>query len=77
MGKETKKNKKKAEEKRIEAALDKLHLMLKLFTSNVLMENDQEDTEEYSETDYNVCVYQILPYPPNTKDPKEFFIQRT
>ncbi|MBP1662294.1 MAG: hypothetical protein H6P94_543 [Thermoplasmatales archaeon] len=77
MGKETKKNKKKAEEKRTEATLDKLHLMMKLFTSNVLLENDQEDTEEYSEVDYNVCVYQILPYPTNTKDPKEFFIQQT
>lgn len=77
MEKETKKNKKKAEEKRIETTLDKLHLMMKLYTSNVLMENDQEDTEGYSEVDYNVCVYHILPYPPNTKDPKDFFIQRT
>ncbi len=77
MGKEQK-NKKKAEEERITASLDKLRLLMKLFTSNVLMQKEEEeDTEEYSEEDYNVCVYQILPYPPNTKDHKEFFIQRT
>jgi AAA15 family ATPase/GTPase len=26
---------------------------------------------------YNVSTYRILPYPPNTKDIKDFFIQRT
>jgi hypothetical protein len=34
---------------------------------------EEEDTDE----NYNVCVYQILPYPPNTKDVKDSFIQRT
>jgi preprotein translocase subunit SecA len=33
--------------------------------------------EEEEEACYNVAVYAILPYPPNTKDPKDFFIQRT
>ncbi len=77
MGKVTKNKKKKDEEKKTDASLDKLRLLMKLFTSNVLMQKDDEETEEYSEEDYNVCVYQILPYPPHTKDHKEFFIQRT
>jgi hypothetical protein len=49
---------------------------MRLFTPKSLLD-EEEDTEEYSEQDYNVCVYQILPYPPNTKEPKDFFIQRT
>jgi hypothetical protein len=34
--------------------------------------NDDDETEE----NYNVSVYRMLPYPPNTKDVKDFFIQR-
>ena len=34
---------------------------------------EKEDEECY----YNINIYKILPYPPNTKDVKEFFIQRT
>jgi hypothetical protein len=37
------------------------------------LDEEEEDTDE----NYNVCVYQILPYPPNTKDVKDSFIQRT
>jgi len=36
-----------------------------------------EDTEEEEEESYNVSVYRVLPYPPNTKDAKDFFVQRT
>ena len=34
--------------------------------------DQEEEIEEY----YNVYVYQVLPYPPNTKDAKDFFVQR-
>ncbi|MCX6671630.1 MAG: hypothetical protein NTX92_06900 [Euryarchaeota archaeon] len=51
--------------------------MMKSFTPKLLLEEEEEDTEEYSEEDYNICVYQMLPYPPHTKDVKDSFIQRT
>jgi hypothetical protein len=35
--------------------------------------SDEEDIGSY----YNVGVYRVLPYPPNTKDAKDFFVQRT
>jgi len=35
------------------------------------------DEEEEIQSHYNVSVYQVLPYPPNTKDAKDFFVQRT
>jgi hypothetical protein len=34
--------------------------------------NQEEELGYY----YNVSVYQVLPYPPNTKDVKDFFVQR-
>lgn len=34
---------------------------------------DEDEIESY----YNVSVYRVLPYPPNTKDVKDFFAQRT
>jgi hypothetical protein len=34
------------------------------------------DIEKQSQQDYNVAVYRILPYPPFTKDMKDFFIQK-
>ena len=34
---------------------------------------DQEEEIGYY---YNVSVYQVLPYPPNTKEVKDFFVQR-
>ncbi len=46
---------------------------MKLLYGKSLFDEDEEEEEE----DYNVSVYQVLPYPPNTKDPKDFFIQRT
>jgi|GEM_PF-4822241 len=36
-----------------------------------------EDVEEEDEESYNVSVYKVLPYPPNTKDVNESFVQRT
>ncbi len=36
-----------------------------------------DDLEAEEKEQYNVCMYQVRPYPPNTKDPKDFFIQRT
>lgn len=33
--------------------------------------------EDELESLYNVAVYQVLPYPPNTKDVKDSFVQRT
>ncbi len=33
---------------------------------------EEEEIQEY----YNVSVYRVLPYPPNTKDEKDFFIQK-
>jgi hypothetical protein len=34
--------------------------------------DQEEEIQEY----YNVSVYRILPYPPNTKDEKDFFVQK-
>jgi len=33
---------------------------------------EEEEMEQY----YNVSVYRVLPYPPHTKDEKDFFVQR-
>ena len=33
--------------------------------------------EEEIQSSYNVSVYRVLPYPPNTKDTKDFFVQRS
>jgi len=76
MGTATKMIMEKADEKEVEAFLKRLSKTMKLLTPKLLL-GDEEDAEEYSEEDYNVCVYQILPYPPNTKDVKDSFIQRT
>jgi len=32
--------------------------------------------EEQKKQDYNVAVYRVLPYPPGTKDVKDFFIDK-
>ncbi len=37
------------------------------------LNESEEDTAE----SYNVAVYKVLPYPPNTKHVKDFFIERT
>jgi hypothetical protein len=76
MGTETKMIIENADEREVEAFFNRLKKMMKSFTPKLLFE-ESEDTEEYSQEDYNVCVYQILPYPPNTKDPKDSFIQKT
>jgi len=34
---------------------------------------DEEELEAY----YNVAVYQVLPYPPKTKDVNDSYVQRT
>jgi len=36
----------------------------------------RKDQEEEIQEYYNVSVYRVLPYPPNTKDEKDFFVQR-
>lgn len=36
-----------------------------------------EDLEGEEKENYNVGMYQVGPYPPNTKNLKDFFIQRT
>jgi hypothetical protein len=45
--------------------------LLKLM-KRIKITDQEEEVEEY----YNVSVYQMLPYPPNTKDVKDFFVQR-
>ena len=77
MGTATKMIMEKADEREVEAFYKRLMKMMKSFTPKLLLEEEEEDTEEYSEEDYNICVYQVLPYPPNTKDVKDSFIQRT
>jgi hypothetical protein len=77
MGTATKMIMEKADEREVEAFYKRLMKMMKSFTPKLLLEEEEEDAEEYSEEDYNICVYQMLPYPPNTKDPKDSFIQRT
>jgi hypothetical protein len=77
MGTATKMIMEKADEREVEAFYKRLMKMMKSFTPKLFLEEEEEDTEEYSEEDYNICVYQMLPYPPNTKDVKDSFIQRT
>ena len=40
------------------------------------MRKKKKDQEEEIQEYYNVSVYRMLPYPPNTKDVKDFFVQR-
>jgi hypothetical protein len=77
MGTATKMIMEKADEREVEAFYKRLMKMMKSFTPKLFLEEEEEDTEEYSEEDYNICVYQVLPYPPNTKDVRDSFIQRT
>ena len=51
------------------------HLPILRFSKSIfdIFNDSEEDTTE----DYNVAVYKILPYPPNTKDVTDSFIQRT
>lgn len=37
----------------------------------------KKSDEELEESYYGIGVYKILPYPPNTKDPRDFFIRKT
>jgi hypothetical protein len=76
MGTATKMIMENVDEKEAEAFFKRLSKTMKLFTPKFLL-GEEEDAEEYSEEDYNVGLYQILPYPPNTKDVKDSFIQRT
>lgn len=57
---------------KVEIIPKQLRNYFKLLFSLAGMEEDEEE-----QNDYNVSVYKILPYPPNTKDPREFFIDRT
>jgi hypothetical protein len=43
---------------------------------NFLKRKKRKDEEEEEEQYYNVSVYRVLPYPPHTKDVKDFFVQR-
>jgi len=43
---------------------------------NFLKRKKRKDEEEEIQEYYNVCVYRVLPYPPHTKDEKDFFVQR-
>jgi hypothetical protein len=76
MGTATKMIMEKVDERETEEFFKRLSKTMKLFRPKLFLD-EEEDTEEYSEENYNICVYQILPYPPNTKDPKDFFIQKT
>jgi hypothetical protein len=35
-----------------------------------------KDANEQEKEEYNIAVYRVLPYPPYTKDVKDFFIDR-
>jgi hypothetical protein len=52
---------------------------LKLFGKQITWRRKKKSIDEEEEIGsyYNVCVYRVLPYPPNTKDTKDFFVQRT
>jgi len=41
-----------------------------------VMRKKRKDQEEEIQEYYNVSVYRVLPYPPNTKDVKDFFVQK-
>jgi hypothetical protein len=47
------------------------------FLKRLKGKKSEEEEEEQLEEYYNVCVYRMLPYPPNTKEVKDFFVQRT
>ncbi len=65
----------KRDEKEVKDFLNRLQSTMKLLYPRMLLDDDED--KEYNEEDYNVSIYQILPYPPNTKDPRDSFIQRT
>ena len=46
-----------------------------LGNESVIEKKSKEEEEEIQEY-YNVSVYRVLPYPLNTKDEKDFFIQK-
>jgi hypothetical protein len=48
------------------------HVNLLKLMKRIKITDQEEEIEEY----YNVTVYRVLPYPPNTKDVKDFFVQR-
>jgi len=68
-----KKEKDEADKTECYPHLERMFKMMQFLSRTNLIDED----EEYTEEDYNVSVYQVLPYPPNTKDVKDFFIQRT
>jgi hypothetical protein len=45
----------------------------KTLLSLAWLEEEEEEMKQY----YNVAVYKVLPYPPQTKDVKDFFMQKT
>jgi len=57
---------------RIFQLMEQFDAILKLLKGKK-SEEEEEELVEY----YNVGVYRILPYPPNTKETKDFFIQKT
>ena len=68
-----KKEKDEADKTENEPYFKTLFKTLQFLSGQKNLDEEEEDTDE----NYNVCVYQILPYPPNTKDIKDSFIQRT
>jgi hypothetical protein len=72
MGKRKKKEKKQLDAQALQRLNNGTLKDLRFFYKKLL-----EDLEAEEKETYNVCLYQLRPYPPNTKDIKDFFIQRT
>lgn len=66
--------KRKGEQENHEEFCKKVQRTLQMISGMITKIIEEEEEEEAC---YNIGVYTILPYPPNTKDPKDFFIQRT
>ncbi len=73
VGKEIGRNKKEKQQN-AEEFRKKVQRTLQMISGMIIKIVEEEEEEQAC---YNVAVYTILPYPPNTKDPKDFFIQRT
>jgi hypothetical protein len=72
MGKRNKKEKKQIDPQALQRLNNGTLKDLRHFYKKLI-----EDLEAEEKETYNVCLYEVRPYPPGTKNFKDFFIQRT
>jgi hypothetical protein len=71
MGRQSKKGNKKLEKEALERLNNGILQDLRSYYKKLI-----EDLETEEQENYNICLYQIAPYPPNTKELKDFYLQR-